>query len=187
MDWNRDCNHMKIEMKEKTMIRITTTLALLAIAIAVPVAKAERPDAFGRAGIAHGDASSADAVPVERHSPDVQDAAFAAHQPSRSDRASSGPLDPGIAAAIRMYPSAAVRSDRRASYGPLDPGIAAAIRMYPPAAVPASTATGVNSDGFDWGDSGIGAGAMLALVFSLSSLRRGALIVRAKRSQALEA
>ena len=143
------------------MIRITTTLALLAIAIAVPVAKAERPDAFGRAGIAHGDASSADAVPVERHSPDVQDAAFAAHQPSRSDR--------------------------RASYGPLDPGIAAAIRMYPPAAVPASTATGVNSDGFDWGDSGIGAGAMLALVFSLSSLRRGALIVRAKRSQALEA
>ena len=160
MDWNRDCNHMKIEMKEKTMIRITTTLALLAIAIAVPVAKAERPDAFGRAGIAHGDASSADAVPVERHSPDVQDAAFAAHQPSRSDRASSGPLDPGIAAAIRMYP---------------------------PAAVPASTATGVNSDGFDWGDSGIGAGAMLALVFSLSSLRRGALIVRAKRSQALEA
>ena len=72
-------------------------------------------------------------------------------------------------------------------YGPLDPGIAAAIRMHRSAAVPPPTATGVNSGGFDWGDSGIGAGAMLALVFSLSSLRRGALIVRAKRSQALEA
>ena len=129
------------------MIKIITTLALFAIAIAVPVAKAEP-------------SLNADAVPVERHSPDVQDAAFAAHQPSRS---------------------------ARVSYGPLDPGIAAAIRMHRSAAVPAPTATGVNSDGFDWGDSGIGAGAMLALVFSLSSLRRGALIVRAKRSQALEA
>jgi hypothetical protein len=142
------------------MIRITTTLALLAIAIAVPVAQAEPPDAFERAVIAHRDALNAHAVPIERHSPDVQDAAFAAQLRSRSDRL---------------------------SYGPLDPGIAAAIRMHRSAAVPAPTATGVNSSGFDWAYSGMGAGAMLALVLSLSSLRKRVLIVRTRRSQALEA
>jgi hypothetical protein len=151
---------MNIEMKEKTMIRITTTLALLAIAIAVPVAKAEPPDAFERAVIAHRDALNADAVPIERHPPDVQDAAFAAQLQNRSDHL---------------------------SYGPIDPGIAAAIRMHRSSAAPGPTATGVNSDRFDWSDFGIGAGAMLALVLSLGSLRKGALTVRARRSQAMNA
>jgi hypothetical protein len=171
---------MNVEMKEKTMIRITTTLALLAFAMAVPVAQAEAPDAFERAVIAHRHALNADAVapdaferavaahrdalnaravPIERHPPDVQDAAVAAQLRSRSDRV---------------------------SYGPLDPGIAAAIRNHRSAAVPGPVATGVNSGGFDWSDAGVGAGAMLAVVLSLSSLRKGALIVRARRSQALE-
>jgi hypothetical protein len=172
---------MNIEMKEKTMIRITASLALLAIAIAVPVAQAEPSDAFERAVIAHRHALNADAVPpdaferavlahrdalnapavkIERRSPDVQDAAFVAQVRSRSDRLSYGPLDPAIAAAIRM---------RRTS------------------AVPGPIASGVNSDRFDWSDSGIGAGAMLALVLALGSLRKGALTVRARRSQAMNA
>jgi hypothetical protein len=138
-------------MKEKTMIRITTTLALLAIAIAVPVAQAESPDAVERAVIAHRHLLNAG---VEAVAPDAFERAVIAH--------------------------------RRLSYGPLDPAIATAIRMHRSSAVPVPTATGVNADGFDWGDSGIGAGAMLALVLSLSSLRKGALLVRTRRSQALE-
>jgi hypothetical protein len=148
---------MNIELKEKTMIRITTTLALLAIAIAVPVAQAEPPDAFERAVIAHRNMLNARA---EAEAPDAFERAVIAHRlRSRSDRL---------------------------SYGPLDPAIAAAIRMHRSAAAPAPTAMPVKSDGFDWGDSGIGAGAMLAFVLSLSSLRKGTLIVRARRSQVLE-
>jgi hypothetical protein len=171
---------MNVETKEKTMIRITTTLALLAIAIAVPDANGEPPDAFERAVIAHGGALNADAVPpdafdravavhrdalnadamgIERRPPDVQDAAFAAQLRSRSDRV---------------------------SYGPLDPAIAAAIHNHRPAAGPGPVASGVNSGGFDWSDAGVGAGAMLTLVLSLRSLRKGALIGRTRRSQALE-
>jgi hypothetical protein len=47
--------------------------------------------------------------------------------------------------------------------------------------------TGVNSGGFDWSDFGVGAGAMLALVLSLGILRKGALTVRTRHSQTLEA
>jgi hypothetical protein len=59
--------------------------------------------------------------------------------------------------------------------------------MHRSAAVPGPIATGVHSGGFDWSDFGIGAGAMLALMLSLGSLRKGALTVRARRSQAMNA
>jgi hypothetical protein len=171
---------MNVDLKENTMIKITITLALLASAMAVPVAQAEPPDAFERAVIAHRHALNADAVgpdaferavaahrdalnapavPIERHSPDVQDAAVGAQSRSRSDRVSYGPLDPAIAAAIRTHRSAVAS-------GP--------------------TARGDMSDRFDWSDFGVGAGAMLALVLSIGTLRRGALIVRARQSQALK-
>jgi hypothetical protein len=121
------------------------------------------------------------AVPVaQAEAPDAfERAVIAHHQMLNADVAASAVAPDAFERAVIAH--------RRLSYGPLDPGIAAAIRMHRSATAPAPRGTAVNSDGFDWGDSGIGAGAMLALVLSLTSLRKGTLIIRARRSEALEA
>lgn len=88
-----------------------------------------------------------------------------------------GPLDPPIAAAIQTH---------RLDYGPLDPPIATAIRMHGTAAQPQSVAVPVDVAGFDWGDFAVGAGAVLALVLTVASLR-AIFVVRSRRSEGLSA
>jgi hypothetical protein len=98
-----------------------------------------------------------------------------------SNQVSSGPLDPPIAAAILSHRSAS--AVRPTAYGPLDPPIAAAIRSHRSAsAVGPTAAPSIKPNGFDWGDFGIGAGAMLGLMLSLGSVRRVAVTVHSKRA-----
>lgn len=89
-----------------------------------------------------------------------------------------GPLDPPIAAAIQTH---------RLDYGPLDPPIATAIRMHGSAAQPQTVAVPVDVAAFNWGDFAVGAGAMLALVLALASLRAAIFVVRSRRSEGLSA
>jgi hypothetical protein len=89
-----------------------------------------------------------------------------------------GPIDPPIAAAIQTH---------RLDYGPVDPPIAAAIQMHRAAAQPRTVAVPVDVAGFAWGDFAAGAGAMLALVLTLASLRAAIFVVRSKRSEGLSA
>jgi hypothetical protein len=141
-------------VKEKTVIRFTTTLALIAIAIAVPVAQA-RPF--------YGPVDPTMATAIRMH-------------PAVSEQ-SYGPLDPTIATAIRMHP---------AVYGPHDLPLSAAIQT-PLAAARQPVAVAASSTGFDWGDFGVGAAAMLGLVLALGSLRKGVSTVRSRQSEGLAA
>ena len=98
-----------------------------------------------------------------------------------SNQVSSGPLDPPIAAAIRSHRSASAVGPT--AYGPLDPPIAAAIRSHRSASAVGPTATTrVKPSGLDWGDFGIGAGAMLGLLLSLGSVRWVAVTVHSRRA-----
>src|SRR5437899_835139 len=107
-----------------------------------------------------------------------------------------GPLDPPIAAAIQTHrldygpldpPIAAAIQTHRLDYGPLDPPIATAIRMHGSAAQPQTVAVPVDVAAFNWGDFAVGAGAMLALVLALASLRAAIFVVRSRRSEGLSA
>lgn len=113
---------------------------------------------------------------------------------------SFGPLDPTMAAAIRLHPAKGVQ---HSPYVPLDPTMAAAIRLHPAnvgphdlpvvgtiqttSAAGAGQVSGVRAGapGFDWGDFSVGAGAMLALVLAVGVLRKGLTTFRSSRSEGL--
>jgi hypothetical protein len=79
-----------------------------------------------------------------------------------------------MAAAVRAHP---------AIDGPHDLPLVGAIQTLDRQALGAR----VGATGFDWGDFGVGAGAVLALVLALGILRKGVRTVRSRRSEGLTA
>jgi hypothetical protein len=132
--------------KESTMLRVQriSVIGALALALAVPAAAGAQqdlrsPDARGAAIDFQSDnspsTSAATVTPSDLRSPDVQDAASQAGTDLRS------PDVRDAAVASRPAPAAAV-----------------------PAPVPAPAPAAEASTGFEWGDAGIGAAGMLAIV-----------------------
>jgi len=97
---------------------------------------------------------------VDGRSPDTRDAAMATHD-------SFYALDPAIARAIAAHQQSLTPSDGR-SPDTRD----AALQAHNP------VATFVKSNGFDWGDFGIGVGVAIGSMLMLAGLAAGVLAVR---------
>ncbi len=97
---------------------------------------------------------------VDGRSPDTRDAAMATHD-------SFYALDPAIARAIAAHQQALTPSDGRSP-----DTIDAALPAHNP------VATFVKSNGFDWGDFGIGVGVAIGSMLMLAGLAAGLLAVR---------
>ena len=99
-------------------------------------------------------------TPSDGRSPDTRDAAMAAHD-------SFYALDPAIARAIAAHQQSLTPADGR-SPDTIDAALQAHNRV----------ATFVKSNGFDWGDFGIGVGVAIGSMLMLAGLAAGVLAVR---------